>query len=186
MKKLLLSTAMIAMFAIPSVHAEPYLKAGTKSEVPEYDTVNKDNLRSNVGIDAAMMTGNEIEEDNMQRYGNDFVNNAAEPMQNEMMVTTPEPIVPSMQNTGMQPTTPIINQVVQPSVVQNDDAVVVYDPVTQEKMMIQGQEAVNTINPNPAVNATVVAPQAIIVETIAVGNTDTGVDMDKVQKILQE
>lgn len=156
MNKLYLTVALMGVFAVTSVHAGDYLAAGVKSEVPEYDTVDKTQLQNKVGIEAGLSTGEVITQDNQQRQ------NGTASHSSTLTVVAPQNSVAVSSD----------------AMVTNENVLVVPQPQPQATMPAASGEVV--------VDSTVVVPQTVTVEEFAVGNTDTGVDMNQVQELLQK
>jgi len=176
MNKFYLTVAIIGLVAIGSAHANDYLDAGAKSEVPEYDTIDKAKLHSNIGIEAGLSTGDEISQDSMQRYGTDFE-------QGQPLMAAPTAPVAAAPTVSAPVTAPTVQTSVSPMmddnapvIVYEQPAVAVQQPAVEQNMQPAGGVAVDAV----------VAPQTVTVEQVAVGNTDTGVDMNQVQELLQK
>lgn len=109
-----------------------------KSEVPEYDVLDKSKLQNKIGLEAGM----EPEKGMVVSVNPQGV--MAEPELKPVIID---------QATTVQNTTPVVTTPMQ-------------EPIQEEVI--------------------VTTPPTIIVERVAVGNTDTGVDMDEIQPLLDE
>lgn len=143
MKKFLLATllmgAAMPVYAWASeriVITTPSVEV--KSEVPEYDVLDKSKLQNKIGLEAGMAPQKAV----------------VVPANPQDVVAEPvlEPVIID-QATIVQDTTPVVTTPMQ-------------EPIQEEVV--------------------VTTPPTIIVERVAVGNTDTGVDMDQIQPLLDK
>ena len=188
MNKLYLTAAVLSVLMAPQAMAQTMMSASgeVKSEVPEYDVLDKSQLQSKVGLKAGLSTGNEIEEDNMQRYGNDLVNNAPEPLQNEGNLMQGQSQMQAQTTGQMQANVPMQQQPMQmqqQSMSAQQD-MMVQTPAQPAAPQVTMQQPMAVQQPAQPMITSVDAGTQVNVETYAVGNTDTGVNMDQVQRLL--